>query len=78
MEKNLKNKHYGHIMLDGKIYCLTNHNPYHAQPCKLCVLEDECNNMGLLTNLCDIFGADGTEYFQVSGLMVDDHTIDLF
>lgn len=75
MEKGLKEKHYGHIMLDGAIYTLTSSNPIKEHPCKLCDLKDKCSDIGLLIQLCDLFDADTNEYFKLSGMMIDEYTI---
>lgn len=75
MEKNLKDKNYGHIMLNGVIYSLTNDNPSTENPCNLCDLKDECSDIGLYTHLCDMFEAETNEFFKLSGMMIDEYTI---
>lgn len=72
MEKNLKDKNYGHIMLNGVIYSLTNDNPSTENPCNLCDLKDECSDIGLETQLCKLFNADDTEYFKSTAYMIGD------
>lgn len=75
MKTNLKNKHYGHIMLDGAIYTLTSDNPHNIHPCQLCELKDACSDIGLYTHLCDMFEADTNEFFKLSGMMIDEYSI---
>lgn len=75
MENNLKDKNYGHIMLNGVIYSLTSDNPSNYKPCELCDLKDECSDIGLHTHLCDIFNANTTEYFKATAYMIGDVNI---
>lgn len=72
MEKDLKDKNYGHIMLNGVIYGLTSDNPSTENPCNLCDLKEECSDIGLKTHLCDLFDADASEYFKATAYMIGD------